>query len=76
MRSDCDFKSVIDKILISRFQNKFMICCLPFFVCTDTEKIDLNPKAFKLAVYVKTVTQQGQIYLLSLLLQIKLLLKS
>lgn len=56
MRSDCDFKYVIDKILISRFQNKFMICCLRFFVCTDTEKIDLNPEAFKLVVHVKTVT--------------------
>lgn len=33
-----------------------MICCLPFFVCTDTEKIDLNPEAFKLVVHVKTVT--------------------
>lgn len=64
MRSDCDFKSVIDKILISRFRNKFVICCLPFFVCTDTEKIDLYPEAFKLVVYVKTITQQGQIYLL------------
>lgn len=41
-----------------------MICCLPFFVCTDTEKIDLYPEAFKLVVYVKTITQQGQIYLL------------
>lgn len=33
-----------------------MICCLPFFVCTDTEKIDLYPEAFKLVVHVKAVT--------------------